>query len=239
VLATGAEDKNTFCLCRDEYAFMSQHIGDMENLDTLNHFEDTVYLYKKLFRLEPEVLAHDLHPDYLTTRYARRFEGILPLVGVQHHHGHVAACMAENGLAGPVIGVAFDGSGYGPDGTVWGGEFLVANYDGYERVGHLEPMPLPGGEASIRRPYRLALAYLHTLAGDTSGVPSLSAVSADERQAVIAQIERRINTPLTSSCGRLFDAVSALLGVCRTITFEGQAAIALEMVADDRKDLAP
>jgi hydrogenase maturation protein HypF len=231
ILAVGAEEKNTFCLTRDEFAFLSQHIGDLENLDTLDHFRDTIELYKRLFRIIPEVCAHDLHPDYLSTRYARQCEGALPLVGVQHHHAHVASCMAEHGLAGPVIGVAFDGSGFGPDGTVWGGEFLIARYGGFERVAHLEKMPLPGGAISIRKPYRLAFAYLSALGGAIPDLPSLLAIPDEERAIIEAQIARGINTPLTSSCGRLFDAVAALLDLRRTITFEGQAAIDLEMIA--------
>ena len=184
-------------------------------------------------------MAHDLHPDYLSTRYARQLEGVLPLVAVQHHHAHVASCMAEHGLTGPVIGVAFDGSGFGPDGTVWGGEFLIATYAGFERAAHLEPMPLPGGEASIRRPYRLAFAYLHSLGIEAPDLPSLAVIPAEEREIIAAQIANRINTPLTSSCGRLFDAVAALLGLGRTVTFEGQAAIALEMAATGAGSAAP
>ena len=231
ILACGAEEKNTFCLTRDEFAFLSQHIGDMENLDTLDLFAETLELYEHLFRITPEVCAHDLHPDYLSTRFARQFEGRLPLVGVQHHHAHVASCMAEHGLSGPVIGVAFDGSGFGPDGSVWGGEFLIATYGGFERAAHLEQMPLPGGEASIRRPYRLAYAYLRCLGDKILDLPFLARISDEERAIITAQVAQRINTPLTSSCGRLFDAVAALLNLCGTITFEGQAAIALEMAA--------
>jgi hydrogenase maturation protein HypF len=231
ILALGAAEKNTFCVTRDEFAFLSQHIGDLENLDTLDHFIATIDLYKRLFRVTPEIVAHDLHPDYLSTRYARQFEGVLPLVGVQHHHAHVTSCMAEHGLPGPVIGVAFDGSGYGPDGSVWGGEFLIGTCAGFDRAASLAQMPLPGGEVSIRKPYRLAFAYLRALGIEMPDLPSLSAIPAEEREIITAQIANRINTPLTSSCGRLFDAIAALLGICRTITFEGQAAIALEMVA--------
>ena len=231
ILATGAEEKNTFCLTRDEFAFLSQHIGDMENLDTLDLFADTLDLYKRLFRIFPEICAYDLHPDYLSTRFARQFEGRLMLVGVQHHHAHVVSCMAEHGLPGPVIGIAFDGSGFGLDGSVWGGEFLIATYGGFERAAHLEQMPLPGGEVSIRRPYRLAYAYLCALGGEIPLMPFLLQIPEEERAIIAAQVARRINTPLTSSCGRLFDAVAALLNLCGTITFEGQAAIALEMIA--------
>jgi hydrogenase maturation protein HypF len=236
ILAVGAQEKNTFCLARDAFAFVSQHIGDLENIETLDHFTETVELYKRLFRIAPEAVACDLHPDYLSTRYARGLEGTLPLFGVQHHHAHVASCMAERGLDGPVIGVAFDGSGFGTDGTVWGGEFLIARYDGFERAACLEPMPLPGGEASIKRPYRLAFAYLRALGLDTAGLPSVLAITGEERAIIAAQIARRVNTPLTSSAGRLFDAASALLGVVRTISFEGQAAIGLEMAATTTSD---
>ena len=231
ILATGAEEKNTFCLTRDEFAFLSQHIGDMENPDTLDLFDETIGLYKRLFRITPEACAHDLHPDYLSTRYARQMEGGLPLVGVQHHHAHVASCMAEHGLTGPVIGVAFDGSGFGLDGSVWGGEFLIATYGDFERAAHLERMPLPGGEVSIRRPYRLAYGYLKALGLKIPRLPSLLRIPEEEQAVIAAQVAQGINTPLTSSCGRLFDAVAALLDLCETITFEGQAAIALEMIA--------
>ncbi|HUV88856.1 MAG TPA: carbamoyltransferase HypF, partial [Anaerolineae bacterium] len=185
ILACGAELKNTFCLTRDEYAFLSQHIGDMENLETLEHFEATVELYKRLFRLDPTIIAHDLHPDYLSTKYATRTTEHAPrnthhetrptfLVSVQHHHAHIASCLADNGWppdTGPVIGVAWDGTGYGVggvhlgDGHVWGGEFLVAGYHGFRRAAHLEYLPMPGGEAAIRNPYRLAIGYLYALTG--------------------------------------------------------------------------
>lgn len=232
IVAVGAQEKSTFCLAKDYYGFLSQHIGDLENLETVQHFEETIELYKRLFRVEPAMIAHDMHPDYLSTEYALRFKGRLPLVAVQHHHAHVAACMADNGITGRVIGIAFDGSGFGPDGTVWGGEFLVADYGGYRRFGHLEQMPMPGGELAIRKPYRLALAYLKTLLGSLPNLPFAETLSPSEVIMIGRQLEQKVNTPLTSSCGRLFDAVSALLGICRTITFEGQAAIELEMQSD-------
>ncbi len=231
LLAVGGEEKNTFCLTLDRFAFLSQHIGDLGNRETMEHFTETLELYKKLFKVTPQAIAHDLHPDYLSTRYARESGEKLPLIGVQHHHAHVASCMADNGLSEPVIGVAFDGSGFGPDGSVWGGEFIVATYEDFERVGHLERMPLPGGEISIRRPYRLAFAYVQTLLGEAPDLPSIAGINADERDIILSQMAKGINTPLTSSCGRLFDSVSALLGLRRTITFEGQAAIAIEMAA--------
>ncbi len=244
VLGCGAEEKNTFCLTKDNYAFVSQHIGDMENMETLEHFDATISLYKRLFHIEPEVIAHDLHPDYLATRYARELGGPgMKLVGVQHHHAHIASCMADNGLENPVIGVAFDGTGMGADGNIWGGEFLVADYRSFHRVGHLEYLPLPGGTAAIKRPYRTAIGYLLTLLGGNildaviageakqSPLTSIQQVSDVEMEVIKRQLERRINSPLTSSMGRLFDAISALLGIRGEIDYEGQAAVELEMAA--------
>ncbi len=231
LLAVGAQEKASFCLTRDRYAFVSQHIGDLDNVETIEHFADTVELYKKLFRIRPELIAHDLHPDYLSTRYALEIKGDLPAAGVQHHHAHIASCMVDNGIAEPVVGVAFDGSGFGPDGTVWGGEFLIARLDGFERVGRIEPLPMPGGELAIRKPYRLAIAYLRRLLGHVPELPFLRDISEEEQGFIIQQLEKEINSPLTSSCGRLFDAVSALLNVRKVISFEGQAAIELEMLS--------
>ncbi len=233
ILATGAEMKNTFCLLRDSDAFLSQHIGEMESLEALDYFREALDHLCGLFKVTPEVIAHDMHPGYLTTRLARELAEArdLPLVAVQHHHAHIAACLAEHGREGPVIGVALDGTGYGPDGAIWGGEVLVADLRGYERAAHLEYLPLPGGEAAIRRPYRIAWGYLLETLGDIPPIPTLSHINPQERQIVVQQVERGINTPLTSSCGRLFDAASALLGICPVTTFEAQAAIALELAA--------
>ena len=241
VLACGAEIKNTFCLTRDEYAFLSQHIGDMENLETLEHFERTIELYKQLFRVEPEIVAYDLHPDYMATRYAlEQIETYgLPPVPVQHHHAHLAACLADNGWRetdGAVIGVILDGTGYGEDGDIWGGEWLAGDYRGYERVAHLEYLPLPGGDAATRNPWRIAVSYLHTLLGRIPEGVLLQGVEAVRVEWVRRQIERRLNCPLTSSMGRLFDAVSALLGICTETTYEAQAAIELEMAANEQID---
>jgi hydrogenase maturation protein HypF len=237
ILACGAEDKNTFCLTKDEYAFLSQHIGDMENEETLEHFEHTIGLYKKLFRIETEIIAYDMHPEYLTTKYALEAgaKESLKLIPVQHHHAHIVSCMLENGVEGPVIGVALDGTGYGSDGTIWGGEFLLADWKNFKRVGHLEYVPLPGGAAAIRKPYRMALGYLYTLLGDNfnlEGLP-LSELKTAEIDIIRQQLRRGINSPLTSSAGRLFDAVSALAGVRGEIGYEAQAAIEMEMLAPD------
>jgi len=242
ILACGAEDKNTFCLTRDGHAFLSQHIGDMENEETLQHFENTIELYKKLFRIELEIIAYDLHPDYLATKYALEAgaSSSLKLVPVQHHHAHIAACLAENGVKERVIGVAFDGTGYGADGTIWGGEFLLADCKDFKRVGHLEYIPLPGGTAAIKKPYRLALSYLYTLLGedfDLAGLP-LAGLDPAEIEIIRRQLKRKINSPLASSAGRLFDAVAALAGVRGEIDYEAQAAIELEMLAPDEIDSA-
>jgi len=239
VLACGAELKNTFCLTRDEYAFLSQHIGDMENLETLEHFETTIELYKKLFRIQPEIVAYDMHPEYLSTKYAKAMAAESPdmtFVPVQHHHAHIVSCLADNGLQEPAIGVAFDGTGFGSDGRIWGGEFLLADYRSFDRLGHLQYVPLPGGAAAIERPYRSAISYLFTLLGEAApnqDLPFLSQVDSLEIDLIKKQIEKGINSPLTSSCGRLFDAVSALIGVRGKIDYEAQAAIELEMVADE------
>jgi hydrogenase maturation protein HypF len=244
VLGCGAEDKNTFCLTKDNYAFVSQHIGDMENMETLEHFDSTISLYKRLFHIQPEIVAHDLHPDYLATKYARELgESGMKLVPVQHHHAHIASCLADNGLEGPVIGVAFDGTGMGVDGSIWGGEFLVADYHSFRRAGHLEYLPLPGGDAAVKRPCRTAIGYILTLLGENalntviaseakqSQLASIGQVTEIEVEVIKRQIERKINSPLSSSMGRLFDAISALLGIRGEIDYEGQAAVELEMAA--------
>lgn len=234
ILACGAELKNTFCLTKDEHAFLSQHIGDMENEETLEHFENTIELYKKLFRIEPEIIAYDMHPEYLSTKYALQAgsEQGVSLIPVQHHHAHIVSCLVENEVEGPIIGVAFDGTGYGTDDTIWGGEFLVADWRSFRRAGHLEYAPLPGGAAAIKKPYRMALSYLYTLLGEGFSLEGLpfSKLNPVELEIIRQQLRRGINCPLTSSAGRLFDAVSALVGVREEIDYEAQAAIELEML---------
>ncbi len=235
ILACGGELKNTFCLSKGRYAVLSQHIGDMENYETLVFFEETLANLKKLFRVEPRAVAHDLHPGYLSTQYALRVPG-LEKIGVQHHHAHIASCMAENGLRGKVIGVALDGTGYGTDGQIWGGEFLVADYGGFERRAHLRYVPLAGGDAAVRQPWRPALAYLADTFGAAAEFPELAIwrdVPENQRKLVRGMIAQRVNTVDTSSCGRLFDAVAAIVGVRQQINFEGQAAIELETIAAD------
>ena len=235
VLAVGAELKGTLCLARGDRAFMSQHIGDLKNAATLASLEEADNHLRQLLDIEPVLVAHDLHPDYLSTSYAEGIAG-LPKVGVQHHHAHMASCMAENGLEGEAIGVIFDGTGYGEDGTVWGGEFLVGGYDGFRRAGHLRQVPLPGGDAAVREPFRMALAHLHDAFGDglfDLTLPWLAGIGAAERKLYLQMLERRINSPLTSSCGRLFDAVAALIGLRGEVSYEGQAAIELEALAEE------
>jgi len=207
----------------------------MENMETLEHFDSTISLYKRLFHIEPEIVAHDLHPDYLATKYARELgESGIKLIPVQHHHAHIASCMADNGLNSPVIGVTFDGTGLGADGNIWGGEFLVADYRNFRRVGHLEYLPLPGGATAIKRPRRTAIGYILTLLGENTlnhDLPVMRKADDMEIEVIKRQIERRINSPLSSSMGRLFDAISALLGIRGEIDYEGQAAVELEMAA--------
>jgi hydrogenase maturation protein HypF len=190
LLACGAELKNAFCLTKGRHAILSQHIGDLENYETMVFFEETLANLKKLFRVEPRAVAYDLHPQYLSTRYALGVAG-LPKFGVQHHHAHIAACMAENGLAGEVIGVAFDGTGYGADGAIWGGEFLVARYAGFERRGHLRYIPLAGGDAAVREPWRAALGYLMDAFGAGA---QLDGVAENRVRVVRRMIEAGVNT---------------------------------------------
>jgi hydrogenase maturation protein HypF len=231
MLAVGGQLKVAFALGRDHQAFLSHHMGDLDHYDAFKGFQQDVALYEQLFAVAPECLVHDLHPDYVTTGYARaraEREG-LRLLAVQHHHAHMASCMAEHGLKQPVIGVTFDGTGYGTDGAIWGGEFLVGDYQTFRRGAHLRYVGMPGGERAIREPWRMALAHLVD-----SQVPIdllRSRVPDRELSLVQTMLERRINTPPTSSAGRLFDAVAALAGVRDRVTFEGQAAMELEGLA--------
>lgn len=243
MLAVGAELKNTFCITRDQYAFLSHHIGDLENYETLRSFEDGITHFEALFRITPKAIAHDLHPDYLATRYAieRAELDKIPVFGVQHHHAHIAACMVENGHTGehPVIGVSFDGTGYGDDGAIWGSEFLLTDFEGYDRIAHLDYIPLLGGDKAVHEPWRLALAWL-----DQAGIhwdDDLSPVKAalthqrsgtEVVEILHNQIQTGFNSPPTSSMGRLFDAVAALAGIRQRINYEAQAAIEMEVLVD-------
>ena len=241
ILACGAELKNTFCLTKGTYAFLSQHIGDMENYETFASYQSSIQHFQRLFRVEPRAVAYDLHPNYLATRYALELaeERGLRKVPVQHHHAHVASCMAENGVTEPVIGVAFDGTGYGSDGRIWGGEFLLADYRRFRRLAHFRYVPVPGGEAAIKRPYRMAVSHLLSAIGEEALELPLqlwSMLEPGELALVRRLMTAGVNSPLTSSCGRLFDAVSALVGVRGVVNYEGQAAIELEMLAVEGVD---
>ena len=240
LFSAGPELKNTFCLTNKNYAFISHHIGDMENYETLQSYRQGVEHFENLFRVKPEAIVYDLHPNYLSTRYAiqRAEQENLKTIGVQHHHAHIAACMAEHGLDGsrPVIGLAFDGTGYGDDGAIWGGEVLVADYKSYQRAMHLNYFPLPGGDAAIKKPARTALALLWSLGFDwDERLASVAEFCADDRTLLKTQLEKKINAPLTSSMGRLFDAAAALAGVRQTVNYEAQAAIEFETLADENE----
>jgi len=241
ILACGAELKNTFCLTKGTYAFLSQHIGDMENYETFASYQASVEHFQRLFRVNPQAVAYDLHPDYLATRYALELAEAQGLrrVPVQHHHAHVVSCMAENGVDAEVIGVALDGTGYGTDGHIWGGEFLLADCRRFRRLGHLKYVPLPGGDVATKRPYRIAVSHLLSAFGEEALDLPLE-LWAQIGEAELALVRRmmaaKVNCPLTSSCGRLFDAVSALLGVRGVVNYEGQAAIELEMLAAEGVD---
>lgn len=236
VLAVGGELKNTFCLTHEGSAFMSQHIGDMENLETLQAFERAQAHLCALYNARPQAVICDLHPGYATTRWAEPYSqrAGVPLIRVQHHHAHIAALMTEHGLDGSrrVIGVCLDGTGYGTDGAIWGGEVLLADYDGFTRAAHLKYAPLPGGDAAVRRPYRMALAHLWAagIAWDDD-LPPVRACPPSERRVLLRQLEVGVGTVPTSSVGRLFDAAAALLGVRQVVTYEAQAAMELEGLA--------
>lgn len=232
VLACGAELKNTVCIIRSSEAFVSQHIGDLENLPSYASFLFTIDHLKRILDVEPNIVAFDLHPDYLSTRYAAELPDTIHKIGVQHHHAHVASCMAENGVEGKVIGIACDGTGYGTDGTIWGCECFEADYTGFRRLATLEPVPMPGGSAAIREPWRMALAYLHSLYGRQLLKLPLPFLKGERADVLCTMIERGINCPMTSGLGRLFDGVAAMVGLYNRVRFEGQAAMALEMAAE-------
>jgi len=238
VLGVGAEQKNTFCIAAHGVALLSQHLGDLDSVETFDYYQQAITHFKGLCRQDPAIVAHDLHPLYLSTRYARGLAGVR-LLGVQHHHAHIAACLAENRRTDRGIGIALDGTGYGPDGTIWGGELLVADLAGFTRAGHFAPVRLPGGEAAVRDPGRMAAAYLFALYGQdfiTQARRLGWSYSPLEERILRHQLAEGLNSPLTTSAGRLFDAVAAALGVCRLRTYEGQPAMELEMAADETED---
>ncbi|MEP6913712.1 MAG: carbamoyltransferase HypF [bacterium] len=234
VLACGAELKSTFCLARQDHAFVSHHIGDLENLETLRSFTQGIEHFKRLFHIEPAVVAYDLHPEYLSTKYALALDEIVTRVGVQHHHAHIASCMVDNKIDGEVIGVALDGLGFGTDGRLWGGEFFVANFVEAERIGHLANVPMPGGAKAIREPWRMAAAYLQYAFGDefvNLDLPVVRELNQRGWPTLRSMLASATNCPETSSMGRLFDAISSLVGVRSLVNYEGQAAIELEAIA--------
>ncbi len=238
VLAVGGELKNTLCLTKGCHAFLSQHIGDLENLESYRFFEEAEGHLTRILEVQPRMLAYDLHPDYFSTRWALSRTG-MERIGVQHHHAHVASCMAENHLEGKVIGIALDGTGYGADGNVWGGEVLIADYLGFERAAHFSYVRMPGGSLAILEPWRMAVSYLAQHFGPkflSLQIPFVEQLSHRQVDILLRMIERGVNSPLTSSCGRLFDAVAALAGIRQKVTYEAQAAIELEMAIDDSDD---
>ena len=240
ILACGAELKNTFCLARGHHAFISHHIGDLENFETLKSFTQGIQHYKRLFDIQPEVIAYDLHPEYLSTKYALELDDVTTKIGVQHHHAHIASCMADNAINGEVIGVAMDGLGFGFDGKMWGGEFLVADFVQAERISHLAYVPLPGGAKAIREPWRMAAVYLQQTFGDdflNLNLPFVRNLDGRSWAMLRNMMAAGVNSPQTSSMGRLFDAIAALLCIRKSINYEGQAAIEVEAMADhDARD---
>jgi hydrogenase maturation protein HypF len=232
LLACGAQLKNTFCLAKNRRAWVSHHVGDLENYETLRSFSEGIDHFRRLFAVDPEVVVHDLHPEYLSTKYALDHFDVV--MGVQHHHAHLASCLAEHGETGPAIGAIFDGSGCGTDGTVWGGELLVGDLREFERAGHLWRVRLPGGDRAVEEPWRMACAWLAEVCGGPSPIPGAlrASVGAPEWEAVARLIGRGLQAPWTSSVGRLFDAVAALCGLRARVSYEGQAAAELEAVAD-------
>lgn len=234
-LAVGGELKNTICLLNGREAFLSQHIGDLENVEAYNFFKEAVEHLQRILQIRPRIVGFDLHPDYFATRWAQALPG-MRAVGVQHHHAHIASCMAENHVDRSVIGIALDGTGYGTDGRIWGGEVLLADYIGFERAAHFSYVPLPGGESAIREPWRMALSFLYQVFGaELVKLPIAFVHLIPEARILttIRMIERGVNSPLTSSCGRLFDAVAALIGLRHEVNYEAQAAIELEMCRDE------
>ncbi len=231
IFATGGELKNCFCIGKSNRAILSQHIGDLKNPETIEAYRNTVERFKDLFCFAPSLVVHDLHPDYASTRFAHTLG--LPLLGVQHHHAHIASCLAENRRDETVIGFSYDGTGFGDDGNIWGGEVLLCSLETYTRAFHLQYMPLPGGDAAVREPWRMALSVLYQTYGRdfmNISIPFLRKLDPATIQMIVQMIDKKINTPLTSSMGRLFDAVSAILGLCEKTSFDAEAPMRLEAI---------
>lgn len=241
ILALGAEQKNSFCIGKKHQALMSQYIGDLKNMPVIEFFTEAIERFCHIFRFRPEYLACDLHPSYFSTVYARKLSGKLnlPLVQVQHHHAHIVSCMAEYGLDEKVIGVSFDGTGYGPDGNIWGSEFFLADTLNYRRITHFEYIPMPGGDKAAEEPWRMAYSYLCRYFGDERDykeLPAFRSVERREMELVEEMLRKNINCPLTSGAGRLFDAVSALTGLCSRSTFDSEAPMRLESAIQTETD---
>lgn len=241
ILALGAEEKSCFCIGKGSQSVMSQYIGDLKNQSTFDFFTESIERFSKLFRFRPELIACDLHPDYLSTMYAELLEKKLsiPLVRVQHHHAHIVSCMAEHSLEDDVIGVSFDGTGLGTDGNIWGSEFMITGLKDFRRISHFDYVPLPGGEKAVYQPWRTALAYLYKYCGDDFDYSSLSLfkVAGAKKIGILKEMIRRdVNSPLSSGAGRLFDAVAALLGLCVTRTFDAEGPMRLECAICDTTD---
>jgi len=236
ILACGGELKNTVCLTKENNVFISQHIGDLENQATYEFFQLTINHMKQILDINPKIIAYDLHPDYLSTKYALEQEGV-EKVPVQHHHAHIVSCMAENRLDGPVIGLSFDGTGYGTDGSIWGGEILIVEDSEFKRAAHLSYVPMPGGAAAIKQPWRMAVSYLcYAFGEDFAGynLPLFGQIDDSKVKFIVEMISKKINSPLTSSLGRFFDGIAAIVGIRNTVVFEGQAAMELEMMSDEK-----
>jgi hydrogenase maturation protein HypF len=233
VLGAGPELKHTFCLGSGDHAILSHHIGDLESFEAMSAFTEGVEHFTRIFDIAPEVIAHDLHPEYMSTKWALA-QGGVELVGVQHHHAHIVSCMTDNLRTEPVIGLALDGTGYGDDDAIWGGEVMVCSPAGYERAAHLRYVPMPGGAAAIREPWRMAAVYLNeALGAQALSLPiDFVARTRDRWGPILQMASTGLNAPLTSSAGRMFDAVASLCGLRTTVTYEGQAAAELEQVAD-------
>ena len=240
VLAMGGHLKNTFCFLKKGYAFVSHHIGDLENLSALVSLEEGIEHYERIFHCHPQIISCDLHPNYASTNLAREYarKRCLPLISVQHHHAHVVSVLAEQGVKDKVIGVVFDGSGLGSDGTLWGGEFLIADFLDFKRAGHLRYIPLPGGVGAIKEPWKMSIAYLYEIYKDERALFAREIFPQRGKEINLVEnlIRKRINSPLTSSAGRLFDAVAAILGIRERINYEGQAAVELEMLSQDERE---
>jgi hydrogenase maturation protein HypF len=235
IVAFGAELTNCFCIGKGEKAFLSQHIGDLQSLESTLFYEKTIAQFIKLFRIRPSLLTTDMHPDYISTRTGLNF-GLFPVVMVQHHHAHIASCMAEHGLDEKVIGVALDGTGYGTDGNIWGSEFMVCDLNDFERITHFEYIPLPGGDTATEEPWRIAVSWLYKVYGRNFlnlDIPLIHQIDDDKIEMILMMIDRKINCPLTSGAGRLFDAVASLLGLIQVATFQAEGPMKLESLAED------